>query len=168
MHIDVWPDIQKKETGSGQTGCKARDNPPLLGCTRDKTRSINRSNVKQKAILSSGMVEAESSLENSYPSFQSKDLVLARSTAKNLKRFEVSAKNVEDVAHLSAVDMDGVEWATKTLECFQCFVKAVRHRADVPHFKVESLCNCPNVDLYRQFQRLVYEQLPTQKRLQEP
>ncbi|KAF8926861.1 hypothetical protein BGZ52_005111 [Haplosporangium bisporale] len=126
------------------------------------------SNVKQKAILSSGMVEAESSLENSYPNLQSKDLVLALSTAKNLKRFEVSAKNVEDVAHLSAVDMDGVEWATKTLECFQCFVKAVRHRADVPHFKVESLCNCPNVDLCRQFQRPVYEQLPTQKRLQEP
>ncbi|KAF9384308.1 hypothetical protein CPB97_005786 [Podila verticillata] len=67
--------------------------------------------------------EAESSLENGHPSFQSKGLVLILFTVTNLKHFEVSAKNVEDVAHLSAVDMDGVEWATKTLECFRCFVK---------------------------------------------
>jgi len=85
------------------------------------------------------------------PSLQSKDLVLILSRAKNLKHLEVSAKNVEDVAHLSASDMDGVEWATIALECFRCFVKVPRHQADVPHIKVGPFCNSPSVEISLQF-----------------
>lgn len=79
------------------------------------------------------------------PSLQSNDLVLILSRAKNLKHFEVSAKNVEDVAHLSALDMDSVEWATMALDCFRCFVKVSQHQADVPHIKVAQCRNIPPI-----------------------